>query len=159
MTLHQCANEEWSSSSDPTSQRIETTFDVSITSATLFLLSRGSLSTGSLRVVTSNEVNDTARVSVTAHYSRREVLGVTKLCLITRAQGENGVGIFVSFMFVLISLRKPHIFCRHRKGIKKMTMSSSSKLPCSCPRPSRDPQCRSIISRRTFLIIVMTWVT
>ncbi|KDR75479.1 hypothetical protein GALMADRAFT_247916 [Galerina marginata CBS 339.88] len=73
----------------------ETSFDLPLSSKSLFFLSRGQLLGGAVNVITStNQPKDTATVQVVIKYRREEVRDLAKVCMITRNQGENGVGIF-----------------------------------------------------------------
>ena len=75
----------------------ETSFDLPLSSDTLFAISRGRLLGGFAKVVTSSEqADDTATVKVLIRYNREELLESTKACLLSRDDGEKGVGIFVS---------------------------------------------------------------
>jgi hypothetical protein len=75
--------------------KAETSFDVPLSSETLLFHSRGMMLGGLLNLVTSPEqAQDTARVHLVVSYNRKELLDLTKACLITRREGENGVGIF-----------------------------------------------------------------
>ena len=75
----------------------ETTFELPVTSETLFLISRGHLSSGTVDLVTSRkQARNSVSVHVVANYFRADIRDLTKVCLLERGKGENGVGIFVS---------------------------------------------------------------
>ncbi|KAJ6578912.1 hypothetical protein DFH09DRAFT_349821 [Mycena vulgaris] len=69
-------------------------FDVPLPSETLLLLSHGALSAGQLKITTSSELTDIARVHVVVHYYTTQVRDTTKVCMLKRKAGESGVGIF-----------------------------------------------------------------
>lgn len=74
----------------------QTSFDLPLSSETLFFSTRGQLG-GLLHVVTSaNQAQDSAKVHAVIRYDRPELRALTKACLLSRHEGENGVGIFVS---------------------------------------------------------------
>lgn len=64
-------------------------------SETLLLLSQGALSAGNLKITTSSELTDLARVHITVHYYNSAVRDSARVCVIKRKSGESGVGIFV----------------------------------------------------------------
>lgn len=70
-------------------------FDLPIDSEGLFLVSRGSLSSGVVRVHQSSEVKD-VKVSVIAHAHKKEALASAKVCLVQSEKGGHGVVILVS---------------------------------------------------------------
>ena len=70
-------------------------FDLPIDSKSLFVFSRGSISSGVVRVHQSPKVKD-VKVSVTAHYHKEKVLSSARVCLVQPKKGGDGVGIFVS---------------------------------------------------------------
>lgn len=73
-----------------------TSFDLSLSSDNLFVLSRGWLSGGVLVLVTSrDQAKDTVTVNVTANYHQEYVRTLAKACLVSRAGNQQGVGIFV----------------------------------------------------------------
>ena len=76
-------------------------FDLPLSSDTLFFLSRGATA-GAINIVQSpalgDQKADVARVVVVAKYWRPSALDDVRVCSITRQQGEVGVGIFVSFV-------------------------------------------------------------
>ena len=75
----------------------DSSFDLSLSSANLFVISRGHWSGGVLSVVTSPEqAQDTATVHVEVKYHQERLRDLAKVCYITREEGETGVGIFVS---------------------------------------------------------------
>lgn len=97
--------ERWEPISDDlaatsTLDHARTSFDLPIDSA-LFLLSRGSMSHGGLSIFqdevpqTGDEHNQNARVEVIVKFRSRTGLGRAQVCLISRDDGGNGVGIFV----------------------------------------------------------------
>lgn len=71
-----------------------TSFDLPVSSSRLFILQRGTLSAGSLRVETSDAVRRTVHVEVRVHYRSTKALDHANVCLLRRQEGENGVGIF-----------------------------------------------------------------
>jgi hypothetical protein len=70
-------------------------FDLPIDSKSLFLVSRGSLSSGVVRVHRSSQVKD-VKVSVTAHAHKKEALASAQVCLVQPEKGGDGVLIVVS---------------------------------------------------------------
>ncbi|KAH9485694.1 hypothetical protein JR316_0002605 [Psilocybe cubensis] len=92
---------------DGTQDRIETTVDSSqdlyesrssfqlpLDSATIFLVSRGQNLHGAISVVTSEDQEvDSAKVVVSLYHTEKSQ-DWAKVCLLSRGQGENGVGIF-----------------------------------------------------------------
>ncbi|KAJ7768680.1 hypothetical protein DFH07DRAFT_807582 [Mycena maculata] len=68
--------------------------DVPLPYETLLLLSAGSLSNGNLKITTSPEVSDIARVDIAVHYYTKDVRDLVKICYVDRKDGESGVGIF-----------------------------------------------------------------
>jgi len=91
-------------------------FDLPINPDGLFAISRGSLSSGVVRVHQSPEVKD-VKVSVVARYHKKEVLSSARVCLVTLVKPENGgsgVVILVSrhhdiklFFFALLNFSDP----------------------------------------------------
>ncbi|KAF8959957.1 hypothetical protein BDZ97DRAFT_1761106 [Flammula alnicola] len=72
-----------------------TTFDVPLSSENIFLLSRGRLSAGSVKVITSpDQPEGSVKFVVVAKYHREEIRNLAKACLISRPKGQNGVGLF-----------------------------------------------------------------
>jgi hypothetical protein len=74
----------------------KTSFDLPLSYDTLFLLSRGSQSYGSVKVVTSQSSSQVARVHLVVRYLDRDTLDSgAKVCLVQRKNNQLGVGIFV----------------------------------------------------------------
>ncbi|KAF7362450.1 hypothetical protein MVEN_00592600 [Mycena venus] len=71
-----------------------TSFDFSLPSTTLLLLSKGGLSNGRLKITSSPEITDQVRVNVTVNYYKAAIRDLAKVCMIEREEGESGVGIF-----------------------------------------------------------------
>ncbi|KAF8891093.1 hypothetical protein CPB84DRAFT_1383915 [Gymnopilus junonius] len=114
VTLQQCVQgSEWSLTSlaTPSSALIDiaqtnteiheqslqskTSFDLPLSSETLFFLTRGQLLGGILHVETSpNQAQDSAKVNIVIRYDRPELRDLTKACVLSRRQGENGIGVF-----------------------------------------------------------------
>ena len=82
-------------SHSPSWEKESLEFELPIDSEALFLVSRGSLSSGVVRVHRSSEVKD-VKVSVTAHAHRKEALASAKVCLVQPEKGGHGVVILVS---------------------------------------------------------------
>ncbi|KAH9485740.1 hypothetical protein JR316_0002655 [Psilocybe cubensis] len=73
----------------------ETSFELPLSSETLFLLSRGDRLGGAVKVKTSNDqAKDTALVNVLIRYRLPIVAERTKACLVNKGNNENGVGLF-----------------------------------------------------------------
>ena len=73
------------------------TFDVDLSAANIYLLSRGGFSSGKVNVITSPEQpKETATIDVVAKYRNEGVLDWAKAFLTSRPQNQKGVGIFVS---------------------------------------------------------------
>ncbi|PPQ88963.1 hypothetical protein CVT25_005062 [Psilocybe cyanescens] len=73
----------------------EASFDLPLSSATLFLISRGENLGGAVRVVTSEEqADDSAKVLISLRYYEEKVRDWTKVCLLSRDEDEDGVGVF-----------------------------------------------------------------
>ncbi|SJL17144.1 uncharacterized protein ARMOST_20688 [Armillaria ostoyae] len=69
-------------------------FDLPLNSDKLFLLARGSYTSGWVYIGQSDDVSlDTARVEVTVGY-RDDELELAKVCKVSRAGSENGIGFF-----------------------------------------------------------------
>jgi hypothetical protein len=69
-------------------------FDLPIDAKSLFVVSRGSLSSGIVRVHHSSDVKD-LKVSIAAHFHKKEALSRAKVCKIDRKNGGKGVAILV----------------------------------------------------------------
>ncbi|KAF9018936.1 hypothetical protein BDZ89DRAFT_1021123, partial [Hymenopellis radicata] len=69
-------------------------FDLPLSSDLMFLLARGSLSSGIVKIVSSPVVTDAVRVDIAVQYHYPAVLDHTKVCLMRRAEHEIGVGFF-----------------------------------------------------------------
>ena len=69
-------------------------FNLPIDAKSLFVASRGSLSSGIVRVHQSSDVKD-LKVSVAAHYHKKEALERAKVCQVDRKNGGKGVVILV----------------------------------------------------------------
>ncbi|KAH9992126.1 hypothetical protein BJV77DRAFT_1067875 [Russula vinacea] len=67
-------------------------FDLPIDAKSLFVVSRGSLSSGIVRVHQSSHVKD-LKVGVTAHYHKKEALSRARVCLVDRENVGKGVAI------------------------------------------------------------------
>ncbi|KAA1470449.1 hypothetical protein DENSPDRAFT_836245 [Dentipellis sp. KUC8613] len=78
----------------PPNFKAKTEFDLPITSDALFFLSRGSLSSGAIRIEKDSRVEDKVGVSILVHYHSRTALSRANVCLLTRGEGQNGIGIF-----------------------------------------------------------------
>ncbi|KIM49587.1 hypothetical protein M413DRAFT_438772 [Hebeloma cylindrosporum] len=73
----------------------ETTFELPVTSESLFLISRGHLSSGTVDLVTSRtQAPHSVSVHVVSNYFREDIRDLTKVCWLERGVRENGVGIF-----------------------------------------------------------------
>ncbi|TFK45094.1 hypothetical protein BDQ12DRAFT_642266 [Crucibulum laeve] len=72
----------------------KTTFSLPLSSDVLFLLSRGPLSSGSVDIVTSSEEGEAVKVDVVVKYFREHVRDISNVCLVSRKDGEIGIGIF-----------------------------------------------------------------
>lgn len=66
-------------------------------SSLLYFLSRGSLSHGRIEIDNDGEEADKVSVEVGIWYNADDVLDRVDVCTLQRAEGKNGVGIFVSF--------------------------------------------------------------
>ncbi|ETW74815.1 hypothetical protein HETIRDRAFT_482614 [Heterobasidion irregulare TC 32-1] len=75
-----------------------TQLDLPFDSDTLFLLSRGSLSHGIVRIIEDDHVGagDKVQVSIEVRYYSQEALSRANVCSLTRGHRENGIGIFTS---------------------------------------------------------------
>lgn len=71
-----------------------TEFDVPIDERGLFVLARGSSSSGIARVRESPDVRD-LKVSVSVHYRNEEALSGARVCLVEREDGGHGVALLV----------------------------------------------------------------
>lgn len=67
-------------------------FNLPIDAEVLFVAAKGSLSSGIVRVHQSPEVKD-LKVSVAAHYHKKEVLSSARVCLVERGLGNGVKGI------------------------------------------------------------------
>jgi hypothetical protein len=75
----------------------KTSFELPISSNSLYLLSRGAYASGSVDILTSTaQKQDSAAVHVAVYYYHQELRDRVKLCKVSRRAGESGVGIFVS---------------------------------------------------------------
>ncbi|PFH47474.1 hypothetical protein AMATHDRAFT_67678 [Amanita thiersii Skay4041] len=72
----------------------DVSFDLLVDSEELFVLSRGAMSGGALKITTSDEQRDTARVDVRVEYTSESVLDYVKVCQLQRGENGAGVGIF-----------------------------------------------------------------
>jgi hypothetical protein len=75
------------------------TFELPIASDKLFLLARG-MAAGAVKVRYGSDSND-VKIAVEARYRLQEALDNVRVCTITRGEGENGLGIFVSRFLTL----------------------------------------------------------
>ena len=74
-----------------------TTFDLPLSAESLFLLSRGPQSGGSVEIATSSEQGqDVVTVEVVVSYFREDARNDAKVCQVLTEDGGFGVGIFVS---------------------------------------------------------------
>ncbi|KIM36769.1 hypothetical protein M413DRAFT_13744 [Hebeloma cylindrosporum] len=98
ITLGHCVEpEEWSEPEPSADGHLtsSSSFDLSLSSENLFVLSRGHWSGGVLNVETSpDQAQDTATVHVEVKYYRERIRDLAKVCYVTREEGEAGVGIF-----------------------------------------------------------------
>ncbi|KAH7921450.1 hypothetical protein BV22DRAFT_1198201 [Leucogyrophana mollusca] len=72
----------------------ETSFELDVDSAALYLVSRGSRHSGGVNIVQSEVEGDKVGVNVRVGYYYEPALARATVCLLERRQGENGVGIF-----------------------------------------------------------------
>ncbi|KAI0302893.1 hypothetical protein B0F90DRAFT_180798 [Multifurca ochricompacta] len=93
---------------DPSLSWESVKFNFPVDAKALFLISRGSLSSGIVRVHQSSEVKD-LRVNVFAHYHDRKALSTAKVCLVMRENEGNGVAILTPFRW-LPPRRKDSLF-------------------------------------------------
>ncbi|KAF9018920.1 hypothetical protein BDZ89DRAFT_959656, partial [Hymenopellis radicata] len=70
------------------------TFELPLSSATMFLIARGTLSAGNVHLSTSPVSSDQVLIQVEAHYYTPEVMDNTKVCRVKRSRKELGVGLF-----------------------------------------------------------------
>jgi hypothetical protein len=70
-------------------------FELPLAADLLFVLSRGAQSGGRVQVITSPFASDYVTVDVTMRYRSRDALRLAGACLLTKREGEYGVGIFV----------------------------------------------------------------
>jgi len=101
----------------------EEKFELPIDSEALFFLSRGVYSGGQVKIITTDKESDVAKVKVHLDYLRPGGPKIAKVCQFTRADGENGIGIFTP--------NEPQF--SHHHGLRfyvtiKLPKSKSSKL-------------------------------
>ncbi|KAK7438182.1 hypothetical protein VKT23_018114 [Stygiomarasmius scandens] len=70
------------------------TFELPISSKSLFLLSRGPFSFGAVDIGQSDQPGDSVLVNVTTHYRHPHLLEHAQVCQLNRHEGEVGVGVF-----------------------------------------------------------------
>lgn len=82
----------------PTSQNEQISFDLPLSSDVLYVFSRGSRVRGDFQIVVDDPAvtQGMMQVDITVHYTSRDSFKST-ICMLERAPGEMGVGIFVSF--------------------------------------------------------------
>ncbi|TFY78474.1 hypothetical protein EWM64_g5533 [Hericium alpestre] len=82
----------------PPNYSAKTEFDLPIHSDLLFLLSRGSLASGSVSIVQDLSLTDkdTVKASLVVHFHSRTALSRSKVCRLQRGNNENGVGVFTA---------------------------------------------------------------
>ncbi|KAG6830309.1 hypothetical protein H0H87_008532 [Tephrocybe sp. NHM501043] len=90
VTLGECAR--WHGDSSFPAYTSVSSFEVPISSDVLFFLSGGQ-ATGVVNVLYGGESSDVS-VEIKARYRHQEALDSVQVCAISRAEGENGVGIF-----------------------------------------------------------------
>ncbi|KZP28554.1 hypothetical protein FIBSPDRAFT_927652 [Athelia psychrophila] len=71
-----------------------TEFELPLASDVLYLLARGPLAHGSVRVVEWEEGKDSVRIEVDASYYSQAALDRANVCKVSRKGGENGIGIY-----------------------------------------------------------------
>ena len=69
-------------------------FDLPLDAKGLFVASKGSLSSGFVRVHQSSHLKD-LKVTVAAHFHKKKVLERAKVCKVELKNGEKGVAILV----------------------------------------------------------------
>ncbi|KAH7928679.1 hypothetical protein BV22DRAFT_185964 [Leucogyrophana mollusca] len=95
----------------------ETSFELDIGSADLFLVSRGLGHSGNINVVQSKNEGEKVGVNVKVGYHYKEALAIASVCLLERGKGGNGVGIFTS-------MREDRIYLDHKNNLKfKVTVT------------------------------------
>lgn len=101
LVLDDCVQgSEWTKDKDSSTKHYHfarTSFDLPLSNDNLFVLSRGWLSGGTLKLVTSpDQAKDIVTVNVGASYHQEYIRSLAKACLVSRAGTQQGVGIFVS---------------------------------------------------------------
>jgi len=76
------------------SQASRAAFDLPISSDGLYLMARGSLSYGNIKIEVLQDGGDKAIVDVIVHHHTPEALFRANICRLQRKSGENGIGIF-----------------------------------------------------------------
>ena len=101
LTLLDCPDLEPEDGEGETSVHLE----LPVTSENIFLLSRGSYSVGVVYLTQSEDIGDVIDVNINVFYDREagKHLDLAKVCTVSRPDGENGIGIFVSTSLFLIS--------------------------------------------------------
>lgn len=99
LVLENCVQgEDWSVGSDD--GRFKTaiaTFEIPLSADNIFLISRGRFSGGFVQVITSSDqAKDSVTFDVVAKYRREEERDLARACLTSRADNQQGVGVFVS---------------------------------------------------------------
>ncbi|OBZ77938.1 54S ribosomal protein L16, mitochondrial [Grifola frondosa] len=88
----------WSMDPDPHGHSLHTaqaSFELPISSDSLYLIARGALSHGSIEISDSGEAgSDVVRVDISAFYYHEDALDRAEVCLLQPEEGKNGVGIF-----------------------------------------------------------------
>lgn len=118
LSLVQCVDaEDWTETSIDLSDFLyasETSFDLPLDSATLFLISRGQNLGGAVNVLTSeDQAKESAKVSISLYYVEEKVRDWTKVCLLSRDKDENGIGVFVSNLCQLCAISIVHSMLTH----------------------------------------------
>lgn len=98
VTLSFCVPpDQWTKDSQPSGFRYHsahTSFDLPI-SDSLFLVSRGVLSSGTVEIQVSSAIRNIIKVNVSVDYFRQDVRDKAHACLVHNTHGGTGVGIFV----------------------------------------------------------------
>jgi hypothetical protein len=128
---HCIGGRDWTSYSPSSrySNSAQMTFHLPASSDALYLLARGSLASGSVIILSSDDDRDTIQIDVDVNYHNQNALNHANVCSLQRKSSEIGIGIFVSYLmsvkidFVHILQTPPVWVHGSSKGVLKFNIT------------------------------------
>lgn len=71
-------------------------FDFPADNKNLYIFTSGTHGRGSIEILPAYDSGDEIVVDITGQYEREDIVEKTSLCVVSRGQGEQGLGLYVS---------------------------------------------------------------